>query len=281
MTGSRQRAYRLPRPAPAALLALVWLALVLGGAAHGASGRAVDYPSLFVAFHTNDTVTVTLADGTPVGTPSGAPTTISPGTYNVLIDDAAFVSDVQWDLAGPGVKLVTNMSYGEEPSESWVETFLPSSTYTYRDDNRASTVFTFITSSSAAVGSTPTGDAPLTSTTPIVSGTNGKAASTDVVGSGRAGLRGALTGKVDAAGRLTLTSGGKAVGTLRAGLYRLTVTDRSKKAGFTVQELKKVATTVTGAAFTGTRSATITLKAGQWFAYPTFVGKKLYFVVTS
>ena len=108
---------------------------------------------------------MTLTDLTPVGTSSGPPTTISPGTYNISIDDAAFVADIQWHLSGPGVNLVTNMSYGEEPSEAWVETFLPSSTYTYRDDNRPSTVFTFQTTSTALVGHAPgSGQAPLTST---------------------------------------------------------------------------------------------------------------------
>ena len=34
-------------------------------------------------------------------------------------------------------------------------------------------------------------------------------------------------------------------------------------------------------AFEGKRSKTVNLKAGQWFFYPSFVGKKDYFIVTS
>ena len=256
-------------------------ALLAASSALGASSSAADFPTLLVTFQTSKTVTVTLTDLTPVGTSSGPPTTISPGTYNISIDDAAFVSDVQWHLSGPGVNLVTNMSYGEEPSESWVETFLPSSTYTYRDDNRPGTVYTFQTTSTALVGTQGNGQAPLTSTTPQASSKNGKASSTDVVGSGVATVRGAILGTVSAAGKLTLTSGGKTVSSLKAGLYKFTITDRSKKAGFSVQQIKKSATTVTTAPFTGKKTATINLKAGQWLAYPTFVGKKLYFIVTT
>ena len=127
-----------------------------------------------------------LADGTPLGTSSGAPTVIPPGSYNLLLDDSSLVSDVTFDLAGPNVKLITNMSYGEETAETWVETFLPNSTYTWRDDMKPATVFTFVTSSTPSAGTAPqTGIAPgkSVSTTPISSSKNGKATSTDVVGS--------------------------------------------------------------------------------------------------
>ena len=264
-----------------AISAVSALALLVVLGAFGATRHAADFPTLLVTFHTTNTVSVTLTDQTPVGTSSGPPTTISPGTYNISIDDAAFVADIQWHLSGPGVNLVTNMSYGEEPSETWVETFLPSSTYTYRDDNRPSTVFTFATTSTALVGTQGSGQAPLTSTTPQASSKNGKASSTDVVGSARAAVRGTILGTVSAAGKLTLTSGGKTVSTLKAGLYKLTVTDNSKQAGFSIQQAKKSATTVTTGSFTGKKTATLSLKAGQWFAYPSFVSKKLYFFVTA
>ena len=38
---------------------------------------------------------------------------------------------------------------------------------------------------------------------------------------------------------------------------------------------------MTTATFTGKKTATINLKAGQWLFYPTFVGKKTYFIVTT
>ncbi len=59
------------------------------------------------------------------------------------------------------------------------------------------------------------------------------------------------------------------------------ITDRSAASGFSVQQSHKNATNVTGTGFVGTRSVTITLKPGQWFFYPTFVGKKTYFLVVA
>ena len=115
-------------------LALIASAVLTAAALAGGRAQAVDFPSLVVVFHSNGTVTVAFPDGTPVGVTSGTPTVIAPGIYNVLIDDSAFMSNIEFDLAGPGVKLVTDASRGESPSETWVETFLPSSTYTWRDD---------------------------------------------------------------------------------------------------------------------------------------------------
>jgi hypothetical protein len=267
------------------LISVVAVVLLAVPSALGATRRAADYPQIFVTFNSGSTLTVTLGDGTPLGTSGGAPTVIAPGTYNFSLTDPTYVSDVQFDLVGPGVKLVSNMSYGEEPSETWVETFAPGSIYTWRDDMRPSTVWTFVTSNSASVGSANSGSAGAgSSTTPISSGKTGKASSTDVVGSGikpAAPLRGTLLGAVSSAGKATLTFGGKPVTSLKAGRYKITVTDKSKLAGFNLQEIRNTATTITPTAFTGEHTTTVTLKAGQWFYYPTFVGKKTYFIVVT
>jgi hypothetical protein len=271
----------------ASIVVFFFCLAVLGGAtpALGASERAADYPTIFIVFNSNSTLTVTLENGAPLGTTSGAPTVIPPGTYNLDLTDPTFVSDVQLHLEGPGVKLISNMSYGEEPSETWVETFAPGSTYTWRDDMKPGTVWTFVTSNTTSVGSANPGSAPGAgkSTSPISSGKNGKASSTDIVGSAIKTLafRGTLIGSVSAAGKLTLKLGSKPVTNLKAGRYTFKITDGSKKAGFTVQEIKNPSQTLTTTTFTGTRSRTIALKAGQWLFYPTFVGKKTYFIVTS
>jgi hypothetical protein len=260
-------------------------ALAGAGSAPGESTRAADYPTIFIVFNANSTLTVTQENGAPLGTSSGPPTVIAPGTYNLSLTDPTFVADVQLHLEGPGVRLISNMSYGEEPSETWVETFAPSATYTWRDDFKPGTVWTFVTSNAASVGTPNSGSAEGTgkSTTPIASGKNGKASSTDIVGSAikSAVFRGTLLGTVSKAGRLTLSFRSRGVTNLKAGRYTFKVTDRSKKAGFTVQEIRNPAQTVTTTTFTGTKSKTITLRAGQWFFYPTFVGKKTYFIVTS
>ena len=229
-----------------ASVVLTCFALVFATAG-GAHGAARDYPTIDVVFNSNNTISATL-NGAPLGTSSGAPTTIPPGTYNMSFTNPTYVSDMQYHLEGPGVKLVTNMSYGEEPSEVWVETFAPSSTYTWKDDLDPSPVFTFVTSSAASVGSANSGSAGAStgkSTTPISSGTNGKASSTDVVGSAILPLRGTLLGTVTAAGTLSLKLAGKPVQNLKAGRYKLTITDASKKAGFNLQQIKSSAIPLT------------------------------------
>ena len=49
----------------------------------------------------------------------------------------------------------------------------------------------------------------------------------------------------------------------------------------TVRAIKQAPPTLTGLAFTGARKVTLTLNAGQWLYYPSFVGKKTYFIVTA
>jgi hypothetical protein len=264
-----------------ASVVLTCFALALA-AASGAQGAARDYPTIDVVFNSNNTISATL-NGTPLGTTGGAPTSIPPGTYNLSFTNPTYVSDMQFHLEGPGVKLVTNMSYGEEPSEIWVETFAPLSTYTWKDDLNPTPVFTFVTSNTASVGSANSGSAGSSgkSSTPISSGTNGKASSTDVVGSALLPVRGTLLGTVNANGALSLKLAGKPVENLKAGRYKLTITDDSTKAGFNLQQIKSSVLTLTTTAFTGKRTKTVTLHAGQWFFYPTFVGRKTYFIVSS
>ena len=89
-----------------------------------------------------------------------------------------------------------------------------------------------------------------------------------------------LAGTVGPTGKSTLTVKGKPVTSLKSGRDAISVTDRSPKNGFTVQESHAGATTVTGVPFVGRHSVTLTLRPGQWFFYPTFVGKKTLFLVT-
>ncbi|HEX4520855.1 MAG TPA: hypothetical protein VH063_14835 [Gaiellaceae bacterium] len=270
----------MSRRASFALTALALLALVAVPATLGASTRVADYPFFYVQFHTGPVV-MTAPDGSQIGTTSAAPTVIAPGTYNLAFTNPSYVNDVQWDLTGPGVHLSTNMSYGEEPSEEWVEVFQPNSTYTYRDDLNPPAVWTFVTNNAAAVGSANSGTAPGTSTTPISSGKTGKASSTDVVGSANATPRGTLVATVGATGKLTLTSSGKPVKSLKAGEYTFKLTDKSKKAGFNLQAVKQTGKTLTTTTYVGKKSVKVNLKPGQWIFYPTFVGKKSYFIVVS
>jgi hypothetical protein len=86
---------------------------------------------------------------------------------------------------------------------------------------------------------------------------------------------------VSARGTLTLTLDGKAVTEIKAGRYKVSVVDKSHKDGFTIQQVSKLPTTVTGLTFVGKRSATLVLSAGQSLFYPDFAGKKSYFLVVA
>jgi hypothetical protein len=71
---------------------------------------------------------------------------------------------------------------------------------------------------------------------------------------------------------------GKKVSTVKAGTYKFTVSDRSKKTGLVVGHgLKKI--TLSGASAVGTGSHTIKLTAGKWFVVATPGGAKIYFTV--
>src|SRR5258708_5005506 len=80
--------------------------------------------ALYVSFHPGpQRITVTLANGTPVGTTSGAPTVIAPGLYTVSMDDSAGAVGPEFDLRGPGVRLLENMFYGEIQAATFSATF--------------------------------------------------------------------------------------------------------------------------------------------------------------
>jgi hypothetical protein len=78
-----------------------------------------------------------------------------------------------------------------------------------------------------------------------------------------------------------MTFKGKRVTTLTAGRYTVSVTDKSKKSGFILQGTGHTAINVAGVGSVGKHTKSVTLTAGQWFFYPTFVGAKSYFIVIS
>jgi hypothetical protein len=248
------------------------LALVCGAQ----SARAAD-PSLYVTFHLDHSITMTLADGTPVGTTGGSPTVVPPGPYNVYVDDAVGVSGPECDLSGPGVSLAADNYDGESVLESYREIFQPNSAYTWRNHEQPGVVFVFTTSGAVSSSPPSSSSGETTSGGPSPGQASGKP-SQDVVGSALVPFRGTLNGTVSAAGKLTLTSKGKGVSTLKAGRYTIAVTDMTPKSGFIVQEIRRQAMTVTGVSFVGKRSVTVELKAGQWMFYSA-AGKKSYFIV--
>jgi len=240
-----------------------------------ADSTAADAPALYITFRPGpQRITVALANGTPVGTTSGAPTVIAPGLYNLFMDDSAAVEGPEFDMRGPGVNFVESMFYGEIPSASYTATFEPSSTYTWRNNEQPSVVFTFVTASTGGV--TGSGGAGGTGSSTSRTGKP----SVDIVGSDIVPFRGALDAIVYKSGALSLTRNGKKVTFLKTGRYTFSVDDESSKHGFSVQILKGKEKTITGAAYVGSHDVTIALKPGRW-VYFTPAGKRTTFFVTS
>jgi hypothetical protein len=258
-----------------------WLGLlILAGALGIPSSTAADIPSLNVFFQKDRTFLLSLGDGTPVGGSSAPGTTIPAGTYRLNVDDTA-QAVMQFHLTGPGVELITNMTFGEDAAQTLVETFQASSTYTYRDDFQASLVRFFSTSSTTSSSGGSGGGASSGSTT-AKSGSGGTspATSQDIVGSGVVPFRGALDAIVFKGGNLSLSRNGKAVTSLKAGRWTFSVDDESKAAGFTVKSLHGKPVTVTSTPYVGSHSVTLTLKAGRWFFF-TSGGRQTTFFVSS
>jgi hypothetical protein len=235
-----------------------------------------DAPGLYVTFRPGpQRITLTLANGTPVGTTTGAPTVIAPGLYNLFMDDSAAVEGPEFDLRGPGVQFVDSMFYGENPSETFTVTFEPNSTYTWRNNEQPGTVFTFSTSAGGGTSSGGAGGGGATSST-----TRTGKPSTDVVGSAVVPFRGALDAIVYKTGKLSLTRNGKKVTFLKTGRYTFSVDDESSAHGFSIQVLKGKPQTVTSRPYVGSHDVTVALKPGRWFYFSPAGGKTTFFVTS-
>jgi hypothetical protein len=233
-------------------------------------------PALRVTFAESGAITVTLADGTPVGTAGGAPTTIPAGYYTLLFfGPGECINLPLFELRGPGVNINDDMLGGETDVHTLYATFLPNTTYTWRSDRNASIVYSFRTTSDAV--STPSSGSSSSSTT---HGSHAKPTSQDIVGSAILPFRGTLTGTVTAAGRLTLAFNGRSVTHLKAGRYRISVVDRSSTDGFMLAKAKHTPVSVTGGMFLGKRSLPVTLSAGTWLVLPR-AGKPTYSIVVA
>jgi hypothetical protein len=256
------------------LVALIALAAGLLSLAPAAQARSAAGPSLQVTFAANGTIAVTLADGTPVGSLSGTPTTIPAGYYTVLLAGPGGCTYLPtFELKGPGESISSNLDDGEVTSTGFNANLLPNSTYIWRNDGTSPpTTYTF-TTSSQVIGSPPvssgTGQSgPVT----IVS-------SQDVLGSSVLGFKGTLTGSVSAAGRATLAYKGKSITKLAAGKYTLTVTDRSTVDGFMLQKGSHAPIAMSGMSSRGKHATTVNLTAGRW-SFASGRAAKTYFVVS-
>jgi hypothetical protein len=242
------------------LVAAVAVSFGLSCLVSAAQGRSAASLALEVSFSYTGAVSVTLPDGTPVGTTSGAPTLIPAGFYTVSVSQPGCMDVPYFELDGPGVDILDNMDGGELVNDSHEVEFQPDSSYSWSTDATPGVSYMFVTS--ADVEGTP----PASSPSPAPASSSGRPVSnSDPVGSAVVPFRGTLAGAVSAAGRLTLAYQGKSVTRLPSGRYKINVVDASAHRGFTLQENKHAPVGVTGAAFVGKASVTVNLTPGQWF----------------
>jgi hypothetical protein len=241
-----------------------------------AQGRQVASLSLIVNFSDTGAVSVTLPNGTPVGTTSGTATVIPAGFYTLVLNGPGECINLPLlELNGPGVNIQDDMIGGETDTHNLYATFLPNSTYTWHLDRSQSVVHTFRTSADV-VGTDPAGGSSSSSS----SAKHPTPTSQDIAGSAILPFRGVLTGAVSAAGRLTFAYKGKSVATLKVGRYTVAVTDKSSTNGFMLQKIRHATVSVTGKAFVGIRTASVNLTAGKWLFMPR-TGKTTYSIVVS
>lgn len=185
-------------------------------------------------------------------------TVIPAGTYQVNVSDDPNSGDQNpnFTINGPGVSYSSNLdSTGmgiDGESGFGPFTFQTSSSYSIEDKNLgASTLVTFMTSSTVSSGpaTTTTSTSPSPTPTPIHSGVTRSL--------------GTLAGSLSSSGKVTLDFKGNAVKSLKPGRYTFRVDDHSKKAGL-VLEHGKTHITLSGASAVGTRSIGTILSAGRW-----------------
>jgi len=227
-----------------------------------AGARSTANLTLDVTFSSSGTITVTLPDGTPIGSTSGAPTVIPAGYYNLALSGPQGCSESSYfELQGPGQDFSSNMDDGAIATSSYLAYFMPSSTYTWTNNLFPNAVHTFTTSADIE------GTKPISTTiTPPGFVKAPGTAAKDPIGSDAAKtpFRGTLHATVTQNGTLRLTFKGRRVSALLAGNYDLAVADESRTSGFILQQSLQPPINATGAAFRGKRSLLINLTAGRW-----------------
>jgi plastocyanin len=95
-----------------------------------------------------------------------------------------------------------------------------------------------------------------------------------------------LTGTVGPGYTISLKKGTAKVKTLKAGKYTFVITDKSSIHNFTIERVKggsKIEKALTGTAFQGKKTVTVTLKTGSWKYFCTVHPSQIFgfFKVTS
>jgi hypothetical protein len=257
-------------------------------------------PNLSVYYVGTSSLRASLDDGSAVT--NGR--VIAPGSYMVLVWDADYTTP-RFTITGPGVNVTTDLnSTGmglDAPHYIGPLTFAASSTYTLRDTNMgAAAVLTFSTSATgggssgggssgggssgggssgggSSGGGSSGGGSSGGGSSSSTSKTTSKTTATTVK---LAGTLKASVGSMMGMSKPMLTLNGKAPKTLKAGVYKITVSDQSKKDGLVVGRSGKTPITVSSKSDVGSRSKNVTFTAGKWYYANAAGGAKTYFTVT-
>jgi hypothetical protein len=216
-------------------------------------------------------------------TPSPAPS----GSVSVLVYDddncnAAFT------LTGPGVNFSSDLNSTGMGIDHPAGPFGPfnlqaGATYTVRDSNiNASASFSPTGGSTSSTGGSTGGSTGSsggsTGSTGGSTSSGGKTSGSTSSSTGK--TLGTLVGTISSTGKATLKLGGATVKKLKAGVYKLTVTDQSKKAGLVIQALGYHAMSESAVSGTGTKTTTLRVIPAKYFFQATG-GPRTYFTVTS
>jgi hypothetical protein len=263
---------------------LSFLLVVLAAAlfASGGANTATINPTLYFNYTMNCTFSVVDDSGNPV-------TSVAPGQYQIDVrtpvpfgtipknfsDMTACKGMPQFQLTGPGVNISTTLTAGCESDESYPATLQPSATYVAVDLNQptvARASFTTLASGTPQKITSPYTNTNLGKGTPNQS----------IVGSAlTAATKATLAGTLTPRGAVTLTMKGKPVTKLAPGKYTFAITDKSTRASFDLLGPKSPKKqNLTGSAFVGKKSVTVTLTKGRW-TFLSGLGQIHFFTVGS
>jgi len=266
-----------------AVAAFGLLVAVGAGSATLAAGYAtiyVNYTGCQFAISTDTVASVPNGGSIPYGSYQVEVTTQGSLSGVPISCNGQSVDAINFQLSGGGVTVATTLNGGDGQSATLGPYTFPASTsFTATDSATDATPIMFTTSATAVSG--PSGSSGVTSTTGSSGPCGGLLGGSCSSSAPKVTDRGTLAASVSKAGKLNLIFKGKAVSTLTAGDYAVTVTDKSTKAGFVLKGAGHAAVTITTASFVGKKTATVDLTLGQWSYAPKSGGAKTYFYVLS